>query len=34
MGAAYIRVSVQIYDILQYRFRCIFLIHYLKFFEL
>ena len=30
MGAAYIRVFAQIYDILQFKVTCIFLMHYLK----
>ena len=33
MGAAYIRVFAQIYDILQYKFRCKFFMHYLKAFS-
>ena len=33
MGAAYNRIFPQKYDILQYKFRCIFLMHYLKAFS-
>ena len=33
MDAAYIRVFAQIYDILQYKVRCIFLMHYLQIFS-